>query len=48
MGNLPSSCLVLRVFGVPSKNPRVWFEGSPGRVVSAIGEMPLRTIKLGL
>lgn len=48
MGNLPSSCLVLRVFGVPRKSPRVWCEDSPGRAVSAIGETPLLSVKLGL
>lgn len=48
MGNLPSSCLVLRVFGVPRSSPRVWLEKSPSRAVSAIGEMPLLSVKLGL
>lgn len=43
MGNLPSSCLVLRVFG-----PRVWFEDRPGRVVSAIGQVFLLSIQHGL
>lgn len=48
MGNLLSSCLVLRDFAVTSKSPRVWFADSSGRVVSAMGETLLPSIKLGL
>lgn len=48
MGNLSSICLVLRIFGVPRRSPRVWFENSPCRAISAIGEVPLLSVKLGL
>lgn len=48
MGNLPSNCLALRVFGVPRKSHRAWFKNSACRDVSAIGKMPLLSVKLGL
>lgn len=47
-GNLPTRCLVLRVSGVPSKSPSLWFEDGPVRAVSVIGELPHPSVKLGL